>query len=414
MAILATVPCAAGLFEWALRMAWPVNLQAFGSLLACRQHWGVEDAVWESFTKAIGDPGDNAQLLASLPPSTFAQAVEATELTDGSKLSVIQATQLGLVYRLARRKLHLDNGLDLNLWVDPDPWQETKPSFPPTPPATAGAAQPDRKMKFSAVLDQSDETEFAVASEQQKQLWLQTYIQATGGLPQENEEPSTEQVSAMRRRIGQGMSPYADFALFVPYGKKAMRAHKYRTYLPAPGGGYMMREVPGPGNFVQWQASFRVYRTTLLMLDVVTMATLVSYEAHIEKLARLYPGAWHLIVAADDLGRAEHLNRLKVTTAMEIADGGRPPTRWDENSPWEALFRLLLKDHQFWSEQVHVPANAWLSHGARGVPTTPAEALADLAIQGGADILKPEVEGSRGPPGHRHRHDGPRTKPAAS
>ena len=379
-------------------MAWPQDLQPYSSLQACRRYWEVEDLVWEAFIRAIGDPGDNSALLANLPPSTVAQAVESAELEDGTKVTVIQATQLGLVYRLARRKLHLDNGLDLNLWVDPDPWQESSASFPPSPPTSQSHPQPDRKMKFSAVLDQSDETEFAVATEQQKQLWLQNYVSLTGGLPQENEEPSTEQISAMRRRILQGMSPYADFALFVPYGKKAMRAHKYRTYLPAPGGGYMMREVPGPSNFTQWQASFRVYRTTLLMLDVVTMATLVSYEALIEKLTRLYPGAWHLIVAADDLGRSEHLNRLKVTTLMEIADGGKVPQRWDEKAPWEALFKLLLKDHHFWSEQVHVPANAWLSHGAKGVPSTPAEALAESTMYGGADALKPEVEGSKKDP----------------
>ena len=203
----------------------------------------------------------------------------------------------------------------------------------------------------------------------------------------------------MRRRLHQGMSPYADFAVFVPYGKKAVRANKYRTYLPMPDGGYMMKEVPGPGSFVQWQASYRVYRTTLLMLDVMTMATLVAYEAHIEKLTRLYPAAWHLVVAADDLARSEHLNRLRVVTVMEIASGAKAPQRWDEKLPWESLFQVLLKDHQFWSEQVYVSANAWLSHGAKGTPATPAEAVANAVMQGGAAALRAEVEGPKGATG---------------
>lgn len=54
---------------------------------------------------------------------------------------------------------------------------------------------------------------------------------------------------------------------------------------------YIMKEMPGPATFTQWQASFRVYRTALLMLEVLTMATMVSYESMIEKFTKLYLGA---------------------------------------------------------------------------------------------------------------------------
>ena len=37
-------------------------------------------------------------------------------------------------------------------------------------------------MKFSAVLDQGDESEFTIPSETQKQVWLEGYINQTGGI----------------------------------------------------------------------------------------------------------------------------------------------------------------------------------------------------------------------------------------
>ena len=235
---------------WRLAYGLAGGLSPFTSVAACCRQWNVEAEVWHAFTRAVGDPGDAAHLLASIPATTVAKAAEQAELPDGSRLTVVQATQLGLVYRLARRKLHVDNGLDLSLWVDPDPWKEhASEPFPPARgvPSGGGPKEPERKMKFSSVLDQADETEFAVATEVQKQLWLQSYVTLTGGLPQESEEPSTEQLSAMRRRLHQGMSPYADFAVFVPFGKKAVRANKYRTYLPTPDGGYRDRGALSSG-----------------------------------------------------------------------------------------------------------------------------------------------------------------------
>ena len=192
---------------------------------------------------------------------------------------MIQAAQLGLVYRLARRRIHVDAGLDLQLWVDPDPWKDQAGEVPTTPnvPKAVTMGVPERKMKYSAVLDQGDESEFTIPSETQKQAWLEGYINLTGGLPLEQEEPSLEQVAALQKRLAAGFGPYADFSVFLPYGRKAHRSQKYRTYIPTQEG-YLVREIPGPSNFDQWRASYRVYRTALMMLNTLTMATCVAYE----------------------------------------------------------------------------------------------------------------------------------------
>lgn len=56
-------------------------------------------------------------------------------------------------------------------------------------------------------------------------------------LPSQEEEPSVEQMSAFAKRLLEnGRPPYADFAVWVPFGKKAYRASKYKAYLPTPTG----------------------------------------------------------------------------------------------------------------------------------------------------------------------------------
>ena len=187
-------------------MAWPLELAPFSSLRACRAFYGVEDSVWDAFIRVAGDPGDDYRLLAALPPAALAATTEAATMVSGKYLTVVQAAQVGLVYRLARRKLHVEAGLDIRLWVDP--WADAPTATPPTmEPTDTSKAVVERKMKFSAVLDQGGESEFVISSEEQKQRWLENFVRQTGGFPLEQEEPSTEQISALLRRVNFRWSP---------------------------------------------------------------------------------------------------------------------------------------------------------------------------------------------------------------
>ena len=81
-------------------------------------------------------------------------------------------------------------------------------------------------MKFTQVLDQGDDGEFEVLNEDDKLLLLQKYINTTGSMPEEEEEPTIEQLSALKKKLSLGKPPYADFGVFVPFGRKALRASK--------------------------------------------------------------------------------------------------------------------------------------------------------------------------------------------
>ena len=397
---------------------------AMQSLTDIRLHYALPEEVWTSFIQQIGDPGNDLKLLGSLPAPVIGAALERARLHDGTALTAVQASHVGLVYSLTRRILHTAAGGDWDRWTETSPFGNSRP---PPEPAPQVQAAPDRKLKMTNVLDQGDDGDFNVEGEDMKARWYQNYLQAMGGWPMEEEEPSIEQLSALHRRINiQDIAPYTDFAIYVPYGQKAARASNYRTHVLT-ANGYTTKELPGPASFVQWRACYRVLRTSLIMLDAVGLSNLHSYEMLIERLTRLYPSAWHLIYSADELARSAHSNRIRSKVRMEERAGKPPPPTWDPHRPWDFVFGMLVLDAEFWQAQVHGPALVWLAAGSKGIPRTPAEQVAAECLQGGMDAITPALESSRNkgtssgagptdsPPGRRTqaRRDARKRKAAA-
>ena len=145
---------------------------------------------------------------------------------------------------------------------------------------------------------------------------------------------------------------------------RLLRSWKFKTYVLTPEG-YTTKEIPGPANFAVWRSSYRVFKTAMIIMDMISVANLMSYEGMVEKYSVTYPQAWHLVVIAEDNARAEHAARLKTRLLASLASGGSPPAKWDPARPWDYIFRLLIEDERYWREQLHTPALAW--QGAREV-----------------------------------------------
>ena len=143
---------------------------------------------------------------------------------------------------------------------------------------------------------------------------------------------------------------------------------KFRAWIPDGSGAYIAKELPGPSNWTQWLAAWRVFQAAAIMLDILPLASLQLYERHFERLVRLYPSAWHLIVMADEKATGEKWARMRLRITSDVAAGRPPPDRWDKDRPWIASLHLLVLDNTFWEEQVGSPANAWIAQGGRGAP----------------------------------------------
>ena len=198
---------------------------------ALRIYYALPDELWRSFTQVAGDPGNDMRLLAVLPSTVVTAALERPQLADGSYLSAVQASHVGLVYNLAKRIQHTHNGGNWDSWTENSPFGSQITAENTVTKAIAEEV-PTRKLKLSSVLDQSDDSEFAVQSEEMRAKWYSQYVMTVGGLPPEEEDPSLEQLSALQKRlVVQDTAPFVDFAVFVPYGQKALKAARFRTYV---------------------------------------------------------------------------------------------------------------------------------------------------------------------------------------
>ena len=389
---------AASLWPWSLAM-FPSAEAALqmGNIPELLSYFAVPEDLWSAFVREAGAPGDDIRLLAALPGSVVAASLNQATLADDVALTAVQAAQVGLVWKLARRLMFVRGGGRWDDWVDEDPWTPASRTMRTTTPAERTSSTDElkeakeRTLKFTQVLDQGDDGEFEVLNEEDKMGLLQKFIAVTGSLLEEEEEPTIEQLSALRKKVQLGKPPYCDFGVFVPFGRKALRASKYRTWIPT-AEGYVSKELPGPANFTQWRACYRVFTTAMLMLEACSLPPLHAYELYVEKLTRLYPDAWHLVYAADEMARSELLSRLKLRIAMDKMEGKKVPLGYDEKKPWETPFRMIPSELKFWQDQIHGPALTWMAAGSKGRALTPQETIAQGALRGGAEALQPSME----------------------
>ena len=357
----------------ALFPAW-ANLNGIADVPAARRHFGVEDAVWTAWIAQVGDPGNDLRLLAALPRTALQGGCQTATLPGGQGFSAIQATQVGLLWRLARRVVAFRAGISADEFQDDDPWES------PRDGATTGGPAPgvpatvkDKVLKMSALIDQADESELIPPTADEVDGWLQNYVNVMGAPPEEEEEPTAAQLAALRKKIQTGGAPYTDFGVWQPYERRATKTQKFRTFVPLGDGSFLQKELPGPSNFQQWLYSWRVFKAAALMLGVISLAALQAYEKHIEKLTSQWPLVWGLIAKADDTARAEKLDKIKRKILVDVGNGGQAPLDWDATAPWSCCFKMLVQDEKWWTEQVRNPAVAWTASGGRGAPMAPAD-----------------------------------------
>lgn len=358
----------------------------------------VTDVVWTSFVQQVGDPGPHIRSLAALPAAVVVQGCVQGTLASGDRLSGMQAAQVGLVWRTCRKLVHLWAGLPEGDFVDCDPWayevdSNVKEQVTSTAPSVGATAVKERILKMANVMDQADDSELLVASRVELDKWTNAYVAVMGAPPMEEEEPNEAQLSAMNRRVnGLKQPPYADFGVWLPFARRTQKAQKFRAFLPVGDGSYVVREMPGPQNMLQWLSSWKVYKVALIMLDIASLAALQLYEKTIERLVLQWPKCWHLIALADDKGRAERLEKIRRRLAVEDDAGRAVPPDWNKDKPWTTCFRTLALDDEFWNEQVRHPAAAWLASGGRGAALAPAEQISLTHVPGGLEALEVDKE----------------------
>ena len=381
----------------------------------------VPKELWTQFIEKVGDPEDDIQLLACLSHDQVKEAIDMIKTTSDEgppkDLSKIRKAQIGMVWRLARLVAHINGGQTRAYFLDTDPFtgktsaivaevpdpgpdqgsqalsalrgpggldHEVAGSGDGTLMLTDAGGLPSgssvikvvgsRRVALKEVIDQGDATEVEPASESMHEAWLKNYFDDARAWPTAVTEPTLDQLTALHYRVVTlRQPPYVDFAVWVPYGRRAGRALKFRTWVPLGDGSFAIRMVPGPENFVLWMASWKVFAVACRMMQFLSRAVLELYFERIEALNLHYGDAWHLIVEADQKAREDQTARI--LRQIKAKSPSQHPSDYVASMPWDCVFRIIAEDNRFWDEAVIAPANTWLARGGRGVPVPPDEAL---------------------------------------
>ena len=189
----------------------------------------VAEPLWKGLTKVMGDPGTDIRQVAALNKFAIVQAISNVQTAPNQGASVVQAAQLGLVWRASRKWVFTKAGGDEKDFVDLDPWEPDAAT--PAAARPAAASVKESVLKMASLVDQTDESELLPPDGILVQTWLQRYTLVMGGPPEEEEDPTTAQLAGLHKRVVLlKQAPYVDFGVWVPFGRRALKLQKFRTY----------------------------------------------------------------------------------------------------------------------------------------------------------------------------------------
>ena len=201
-----------------------------------------------------------------------------------------------------------------------------------------------RKLKTANVLDQADDSEIPSIEPKRVRALLDGYKEDNDGEEAgEDEEPTGEQFAALDNKLTSDVAPYADFAVFRPFGARLQRAVKFTIHVLNPNGTWSPKEIAGPANFQQWRASWRVYRVGMCALKAVSRARLDLYEERMRELHSRYGSEywWGLAMAGIRL-RRKQLERYRRT--VEAQHAVTPIAGSDTAKPGDYIFMKAATD----------------------------------------------------------------------
>ena len=174
----------------------------------------------------------------------------------------------------------------------------TPPAALPSVPVVTSTSV--RRVKLSQVLSQLDDTEVDLVSETEMFSRYEV-LYGKGQRPHQDHEPSIEQLSALKALADSGQCPYADFAIFQPHAARIMKRIKFSGLIMGKSGALMHAELYGPPDIESWRASYEVWSTAMVMLDLIDLGPLQAYRSRLELLHTRYGDSkvWPLLYQAD-------------------------------------------------------------------------------------------------------------------
>ena len=114
---------------------------------------------------------------------------------------------------------------------------------------------------MSSILDQSSDREVERVSREDLNARRGRFRSLEGEDPMKVEEVTDDQLSVLAAVTKAGVTPYADFGVWKPFGQRAAKSLKFTSHFLDHTGAWRCKEIPGADSFATWEACWRVSRT---------------------------------------------------------------------------------------------------------------------------------------------------------
>ena len=281
-------------------------------------------------------------------------------------------------------------------------------------PQASASAVSLKKVKLSSIVDPTADAEVVTLDQTSVRRMFEEYEALHGAVPRDEAEPTLEQLSAIHQLVSAKAPPYVDFALFGPFGRRALRKLTFveNVFLPDTGG-FKKVELPGPPDLEAWLRSWQVYETSLLLLKQVKGERLRAYQDLIRSFVGHFGGqCWPIVYQADVRLRSERLEGLRrqaETDYYRLDEGARESSAYNPALPWDAVFGLALKGRAFWDAEIREKALLFLTR-----IKTQVAVLSDGTALDALPASAAFIGGGRGPPGQAPGGAGKKNKKARS
>ena len=178
-----------------------------------------------------------------------------------------------------------------------------------------------------------------------------------GSESMEYEDHTAEQLSAVAARVVVDESPYADFSVFGPYGKRLQKMMCCRAQIFV-GSELVTKTVQGPSNFEQWRRCWKVFRGIALKLKFSKPGPIDDYEEGFRQLAHSFPDHWGHLVVIEDHMRSERWGVIR-SRLEALWAAGQSPAGLSSARPWEAVIAYTAysfgQERDWWFARVDKP-----------------------------------------------------------
>jgi len=208
--------------------------------------------------------------------------------------------------------------------------------------------QTDRKSEVE-IMNANDVT--AAYEEYNKKLGS-GIVGAPPVMPHPDEEPTIEQLTALRALVASGAPPSVDFSVWRPHANRHKKILAFHGLHIGVDGSIVLAEMKGPANIEEWLASWRIFKVACLMLKILSTAAADAYSGHISRLHTRYGSqVWLLLYQADIRFRSEHAERVRRKGEAIKAKAGIDPCEYDPDMPWEFVYRQATEDFAYWNRE---------------------------------------------------------------